>query len=62
MIPIFSCFLLESGSACAKHACQPGATCIEKNGIATCECPICSSDYDPVCGSNGISYQVIFLL
>ncbi|ODN03364.1 Agrin [Orchesella cincta] len=47
----------ESGSACAKHMCQPGATCIEKNGFATCECPICSSDYDPVCGSNGISYQ-----
>lgn len=53
----FSILSTESGSACAKHTCQPGATCKEKNGFATCECPECSSDYDPVCGSNGMSYQ-----
>ncbi|XP_066155435.1 agrin-like isoform X4 [Euwallacea fornicatus] len=41
---------------CSEHECQFGATCVEKSGSAHCECPVCSSEFDPVCGSDGISY------
>ncbi|CAG7734118.1 unnamed protein product, partial [Allacma fusca] len=47
----------EAASACAKHSCPPEATCVEKNGEIVCECPVCPSDYEPVCGSDGVSYQ-----
>ncbi|XP_030748435.1 agrin-like isoform X2 [Sitophilus oryzae] len=41
---------------CSDHECQYGATCVERSGTAHCECPLCSSEFDPVCGSDGISY------
>ncbi|XP_035709385.1 agrin isoform X4 [Folsomia candida] len=45
------------GNVCSKHRCPVGAVCSERGGIAVCDCPSCPSDYDPVCGSNGVSYQ-----
>ncbi|KAL1493054.1 hypothetical protein ABEB36_011193 [Hypothenemus hampei] len=41
---------------CADHECQFHAFCVEQSGSAHCECPVCSSEFDPVCGSDGISY------
>ncbi|XP_063914885.1 agrin-like isoform X2 [Zophobas morio] len=41
---------------CSEHVCQNGATCVERFGIAHCECPVCPAEFEPVCGSDGISY------
>nr|CAH7713081.1 unnamed protein product [Callosobruchus chinensis] len=41
---------------CTDHNCQFGATCVERSGTAHCECPHCSAEFQPVCGSDGISY------
>lgn len=36
--------------------CQLGAVCVERGGTPSCECPACSTEFKPVCGSNGVSY------
>ncbi|XP_044740905.1 agrin-like isoform X2 [Chrysoperla carnea] len=41
---------------CSDHQCQWGGQCVEINGIAQCECPICSTEFQPVCGSDSNSY------
>lgn len=43
-------------SPCGDHACHHGAVCVERAGTAHCECPVCPAEFNPVCGSDGISY------
>ncbi|XP_077007748.1 agrin [Tamandua tetradactyla] len=44
-------------SPCRGVQCPPGATCAVRDGEAACECPpACVGTYDPVCGSDGVTY------
>ncbi|GAB6019276.1 hypothetical protein CHUAL_000876 [Chamberlinius hualienensis] len=43
---------------CNNVQCNFGAICVARsNNEAVCECPTCSADFKPVCGSDGISYN-----
>uniref|UniRef100_A0A8C6REY5 Agrin n=1 Tax=Nannospalax galili TaxID=1026970 RepID=A0A8C6REY5_NANGA len=47
----------QAPSPCRGVQCAFGATCTVKNGEAVCECQqVCSGVYDPVCGSDNITY------
>ena len=36
--------------------CNYGANCVVVSGEPSCECPMCSEEFNPVCGSDGYSY------
>nr|XP_045006946.1 agrin isoform X2 [Jaculus jaculus] len=47
----------QAPSPCLGVQCAFGAVCTVKNGKAVCECQqVCSGVYDPVCGSDDITY------
>ncbi|GFW86533.1 hypothetical protein TNCV_4333171 [Trichonephila clavipes] len=41
---------------CHNYVCSFGALCVLKNDRPGCECPTCPERFEPVCGSDGISY------
>ncbi|KAJ7306392.1 hypothetical protein JRQ81_009738 [Phrynocephalus forsythii] len=46
-------------SSCAEMVCEFGASCVEANGLAHCECPslLCrEANTSKVCGSDGVTY------
>ncbi|XP_067329099.1 agrin isoform X4 [Anolis sagrei] len=44
-------------SSCEEMACEFGASCVEINGSAHCECPVCTEEnMGKVCGSDGVTY------
>nr|XP_042908817.1 agrin-like [Parasteatoda tepidariorum] len=41
---------------CNGYVCAFGALCVLKNGLPGCECPTCTEEFEPVCGTDGISH------
>ncbi|XP_067139289.1 agrin-like isoform X1 [Centruroides vittatus] len=42
---------------CSNVRCEFGAMCVIKGEEPVCECATCSGEFQPVCGSDGISYN-----
>ncbi|XP_077545401.1 agrin-like isoform X2 [Haemaphysalis longicornis] len=50
----------DAAAPCHGFRCPPGAFCVPGSGSGaerpSCHCPPCSEEFEPVCGSDGISY------
>ncbi|XP_075526904.1 agrin-like isoform X2 [Dermacentor variabilis] len=47
----------DAAAPCHGFRCPPGAFCApDGSGQPSCRCPPCSEEFEPVCGSDGISY------
>uniref|UniRef100_A0A0P5E0C2 Agrin n=2 Tax=Daphnia magna TaxID=35525 RepID=A0A0P5E0C2_9CRUS len=46
-----------SSEACNHFRCPTGGYCVETvSGQPSCHCPPCGGEWDPVCGSDGVTY------
>ncbi|KAK3918799.1 Agrin [Frankliniella fusca] len=41
---------------CSAHTCSHGGECVPRHGAPRCVCPRCPLTFQPVCGTDGVSY------
>ncbi|XP_076372902.1 agrin-like [Tachypleus tridentatus] len=50
-------WICDEQGPCHDFVCQYSSRCFVKKGNPVCECPTCTEEFQPVCGSNGILYN-----